>query len=335
MPDVTVELSDLRGWATQVGRAGTDLNAAHGYATQHLADNDFGRILELISADYGALLGAFQGVLEADGKGLDRVRAALGASADTYLTVDRRSRERFTQLPTGETADIADDREAAAFADRAPAAAELTAPTSSGAQLPEVTFGWALDKVCELVVWVGGPDPREHVTKWIAGDIGKASTQVSAWQQVADCVTAVDANLDAGRVAITRTWTGEAAGASAGHMDRWSTCLGEQSGAMRQVAAHLQDAVDQAVKTAQVVVEIIKTVISLVMAGLSGAAIPAYGQWKLIKTVKEAIVMINNARKVIMVFWNTLNMIRAAIVMVIGVFSVEALPPAPSAEVPA
>jgi hypothetical protein len=135
--------------------------------------------------------------------------------------------------------------------------------------------------------------------------------------------------------AITRTWTGAASTGSASHMDLWSTCLTEQSSAMRQVAAHLRDAVDQAVKMAQVVVDIIKTVISLVSAALSNAAIPAYGQWKLIKTVKEAITMINSARKVIMVFWNALNMVKALIIAAISTFSAESLPSAPSAQVPA
>ncbi|HWM05819.1 MAG TPA: hypothetical protein VNP92_26050 [Actinophytocola sp.] len=335
MADVTVEISDLRGWAGQVDRASDDLGAAHGYATGNVADADFGRILELITADYAALLTAFHAILAADGTGLTRANSALGATADTYQAADTRSRNRFTELPGGQTGEITDDGVANGFDDVSPAAAKLTPPTDAGAVLPEVSFGWILDKVCDLVIWVGGPDPREYVTKWIAGDVAKASKQVSAWQHVADCVDAVDANLDSGRAAITRTWTGAASTASAAHMDSWSTCFAGQSAAMRQIASHLHDAIDQAVKMAQVVVDIIKTVISLVSAALSNAAIPGYGQWKLIKTVKEAIVMINNARKVIMVFWNALNMVKSLIIATIATFSAESLPPAPSVEVPA
>ncbi|MPZ85485.1 MAG: hypothetical protein GEV28_35930 [Actinophytocola sp.] len=335
MADVTVEISDLRGWAGQVGRASADMGTAHGYATSNVADADFGRILELITSDYASLLTAFHTILQTDGTGLGKARSALGASADTYKAADDRSRERFAELPGGETGDITDDGVANGFDDLAPAAAELSAPTDAGAALPEVSFGWILDKVCELVVWVGGPDPREYVTQWVAGDVAKASRQVSAWQHVADCVDAVDANLDSGRAAITHTWTGDASAASAKHMDKWSTCLTDQSSAMRQVASHLHDAIDQAVKMAQVVVDIIKTVISLVSAALSNAAIPFYGQWKLIKTVKEAITMINSARKVIMVFWNVLNMVKALIIATVATFSAESLPPVPTAEVPA
>lgn len=82
---------------------------------------------------------------------------------------------------------------------------------------------------------------------------------------------------------------------------------------------------------AQCVVDIIREVISIVSAALSNAAIPFYGQWKLIKTVKEAITMINSARKVIMVFWNFLNMVTSFIQLCISTFSADVLPPAPSA----
>jgi uncharacterized protein YukE len=335
MADVTVEISDLRGWAGQVGRASGDLGTAHDYATSNVADANFGKIMELITSDYAGLLTAFHTVLAADGTGLGKAGSALGASADTYRSADEKSKSRFTELPGGETGDITDDGVANGFDDLAPAAAKLTPATDGGAALPEVSFGWILDKVCDLVVWVGGPDPREYVTKWIAGDVAKAARQVSAWQHIADCVDAVDANLDSGRAAIVKTWTGDASTASAGHMDKWSTCLGGQSAAMRQIAGHLHDTIDQAVKMAQVVVDIIKTVISLVSAALSNAAIPGYGQWKLIQTVKEAITMINSARKVIMVFWNALNMVKALIIATVATFSAESLPPAASAEVPA
>ncbi|MGH3912646.1 MAG: hypothetical protein ACRDTC_04450, partial [Pseudonocardiaceae bacterium] len=159
---------------------------------------------------------------------------------------------------------------------------------------------------------------------------GKAATQVSAWQHVADCVDAIDANLTAGKAAIARTWTGSASAAAVVQLDKWGTCLTDQSAKMRQMAGYLGDAVDQAVKMAQVVVDIIKEVISIVSAALSNAAIPFYGQWKLIKTVKEAITMVNSARKVIVAFWNFLVMVQSFIQLCISTFSADVLPPAPS-----
>lgn len=120
--------------------------------------------------------------------------------------------------------------------------------------LPEVSFGWILDHVCDLIVWVGGPDPREYVTRWIAGNIEEAARQVSAWQHLADCVDAVDANLKSGNGAITHTWHGSASSAAVAQMDKWVTCLTDQSSKMRQLAGYLGDAIDQAVKMAQCVV---------------------------------------------------------------------------------
>ncbi|MGH3928932.1 MAG: hypothetical protein ACRDTF_03030 [Pseudonocardiaceae bacterium] len=329
-PDFTVEISDLRGWARQVGRASDDLDSACGYAAGNIADADFGRVLEMITGDYAAMLAEFHDILRADSVGLDHERAALDASADAYQAVEDRSRDHFTQLAGGGILHTVDDGTANGFNDLSSGAAMLAPPGGGGVALPEVSFGWILDQVCDLIVWVGGPDPREYVTRWIAGDIDKAALQVSAWRHVTDCVNAVDTNLTSGQGEITRTWTGSASSAAVAQLYKWGTCLTDQSSKMRQMAGYLDDAVDQAIKMAQVVVDIIKEVISIVSAALSNAAIPFYGQWKLIKTVKEAITMINSARKVIMVFWNFLNLVKSFIQLCISTFTATALPPAPS-----
>ncbi|MET0135176.1 MAG: hypothetical protein ABW215_16475 [Kibdelosporangium sp.] len=328
--DISVEISDLRGWARQVGRASDHMGSAHGYATGNIADAEFGAILELITGDYAAMLPKLHGILQADSTGLDHEEAALDTAANEYKASDARSSDHFTKLAGGGNLHTTDDGVANGFEDVTDAAGKLVAPSAGGAALPEVSFGWILDKVCDLVVWVGGPDPREYVTKWIAGNIEKASTQVSAWQHVGECVDAVDGNLKAGKAAIARTWIGSASAAEAAQMVKWGTCLTDQSAKIKQMGAYLHDAIDQAVKMAQVVVDIIKEVISIVSAALSNAAIPGYGQWKLIKTVKEAITMINSARKVIMVFWNFLNMVKSFIHLCAATFTAESLPPAPS-----
>ncbi|MCK2244283.1 MULTISPECIES: WXG100 family type VII secretion target [unclassified Crossiella] len=334
MSKIAVEISDLRGWAGQVGRASGDVNSAQSYATGKIADADFGRVLELITGDYAAMLTKAHAMLQADSTGLGAEKAALAASADEYKAADVKSRNHITNMGGGVTLHTSDDGVANGFDDVTSAQTKLNPPSPGAAQLPQVSFGCVLDKVCELVVWVGGHDPREYVTKWIAGDIGKASMQVSAWRAVADCVDAVQANLNSGKAAIGRTWIGAASDAAGAQMGKWGTALTDQGGKMRQLAGHLHDCVDQAVKMAQCVVDIIKTVISIVMAGLSNAAIPLYGQWKLIKTVKEAITMINSARKVIMAFWNVLTMVKSFIQLCASAFTADSLPPAPSAVAP-
>ncbi|SDC13201.1 hypothetical protein [Actinokineospora iranica] len=330
MTDVTVELSDLRGWAAQTGRGSADLGAAHGYASSHIADADFGAILELITGDYAALLPKMHGILESDSSGMGQEQRALSASADAYQDADRQGRDRFVELGGSGALHASDDGVANGFEDGVTAQTKLTTPSTANITLPEVSFGWILDKVCELVIWVGGPDPREYVTKWIAGDVNKATMQAIAWECVAACVEAVEANLKSGSAAIARTWMGPASAASATQMGKWSACLVDQAAKMRQMSAHLKSMVDQAVKMAQVVVDIIKTVIDVVSAGLSNAAIPLYGQWKLINSVKQAITMINNARKVITVFWDVLKLVVDTIKMCASAFNAESLPPAPA-----
>jgi hypothetical protein len=332
MTEIAVELGDLRGWALQVGRASGDMGSGNGYAVANIADADFGKILELITGEYAAMIPKFHDILAADKEGLGSTRDALNYVATAYRRADEQSSGNIAQV-NGEATAVADDGVANGFSDVGSPSSSLITPGSQGAELPdppEVSFGWLFDKVCELVAWIGGPDPREEVTRWIAGDVDKAARHVAAWQAVANCVDVVEANLAAGKVSIGGTWTGSAASAAAGHMGKWSGALKDQSAAMRKMSQHLLDAINEAVKMAQVVVDIIRTIVSVISAGLSNAAIPFYGQWKLIKSVKEAITMIWSAIKVIQVFWNMLKLIIDTIKMCVAAFSRESLPPAPA-----
>ena len=49
---LTVELADLRGWASQVGRSGGDCGYLADYVASFVPDGDFGPILEPIRSDY-------------------------------------------------------------------------------------------------------------------------------------------------------------------------------------------------------------------------------------------------------------------------------------------
>lgn len=333
MSELSVELGDLRGWAEQVGRASTDMAASKDYAATHIADADFGRILELISGDYADLIPKFHAVLQADGTRLGGTRDGLNTAAAGYRTADEQASGELAEVG-GEQGRIEDDGVANGFSDPASPMAELVTPGGDGAalpELPEVSFGFLFDKVCDLVVMVGGPDPREEVTRWLAGDLEKAARHVSAWRAVSDAVAAVEDNLTAGKQAITNTWTGSAASAADTHMGRWTSCLTEQSTAMRAMGDHLNDIIGMAVDMAQVVVDIIKTLVSLVSAALANAAIPFYGQWKLIETVREGITMVWNAIRVVNVFINAVTLLINTIKMCVDYFGVDRLPPAPAA----
>jgi hypothetical protein len=331
---VEVELADLRGWAQQVGRASSDLGSARNYAAGQIADADFGKILELISGAYAGMIPKFHQVLEEDSDRLGKTRDALNSAAKGYREADDRAHGRLAHLPGGQVGKITDDGVANGFDDRGSATAELVSPGGEGVSmpdLPEVSFGFLFDKVCDLIVSVGGPDPREHVTRWLAGDLDKAARQVSAWRAVAACCDVVEENLTWGRKSITNTWTGPAASAAIAHVENWASVLTGQAGAMRKMGDHLWDMIGQAVQMAQVVVDIIRTVVSLVTAALSNAAIPFYGQWKLVKTVWEGIKMVWNAIKVVRVFLNALTLLIDTIQLCVNAFTADRLPAAPAA----
>ncbi|HCT77120.1 MAG TPA: hypothetical protein DGT23_11120 [Micromonosporaceae bacterium] len=334
MTQLAVELGDLRGFAQQVGRASTDMGAGRNYAASNIADAEFGKILELISGDYADLIPKFHNVLREDSTRLGATRDGLNSVAKSYKEADEASAGRLATLPGGGTGTIDDDGVANGFDDRGSGAAELIAPGGEGAalpDLPEVSFGFIFDQVCNLITELGGPDPREKVTRWLAGDIDKAAMHVSAWRAVADCADVVKSNLESGSKAITGTWTGDAANAASAHVGKWTATLTDQSAAMRKLGDHLLTMINEAVKMAQVVVDIIQTLVSLISAALTNAAIPFYGQWKLIKTVWEGIKMVWAAIKVIQVFMNALRMVIDTIKMCVGYFSIEKLPPAPAA----
>jgi uncharacterized protein YukE len=195
--------------------------------------------------------------------------------------------------------------------------------------LPEVTFGWVVDQACALVRDLGGPDLRRDITDWVAGDVGKASTQASVWEHAAVSVGAVRRNLAQGAVAVAATWEGAAAEASRGHADAWSGALEDQRDGLARLATHLRDLVEQAVDVAQLVVDAVKEVVSIVLAGLTLASVPIYGQVQLVDKVRDAVRLANDARKVLTVFWNFLLVMKDSFVLAVDCFSAEALPPAP------
>lgn len=322
--ELTVELADLRGWSGQVGRAGDDCAELASYVGTYVPDGDFGRILSLITGDYESMARTVQQALVTDGQRLDATGDSLRAVGRDFAETDAHVAQDF-----GVGARITDDGSAAAaFSDTGSILASC--PAGNGAELPEVSFGWLFDKACELISWVGGPDLRAWVTDQIAGDVGKASMQSAAWSQAADAMRRIEADLERGEGAIARTWHGDAATAASAYLDQWLASLRSQASGMDRISGYLHDMVGQAVDMAQVVVDIVKEILSIISAGWSMAAIPIYGEIKLVDKVKDAIKLVNDARKVITVFWNALKMVIDGIKMTIHAFQAESLPAAPA-----
>lgn len=319
-----VELSDLRGWSQQVDRAGADCSGISSYLSSQVTDGDFGAILELITMDYEGLIPKFTQALTEDGTRLVATSGALESTAGDFAETDAKVAQTY-----GVGKAITDDGLAASGFYDVAAVRPLGAPSCNVGELPKVTFGWVLDKVCELSNWMFGYDPREQVTRWIAGDIEKAALQASAWDMVGAGLDDVRANLASGSTAIGATWTGDAAKKSSAYLEKWLTSLGEQAGAARQVAQHLRDMMQGAVNLATNVCDVIRMIISICSAALASSYIPLWGQWKAAKTIKEAIDLFRTARKAIMAFWQILTTFKNLIITFVQALGAESLPPAP------
>src|SRR5690349_18440625 len=95
MPELAADLSDLRAWSRAVGKAGTDLDGAEAYARSHIADADFGRILELITGDYNNMIGQFHDCLDVDGQRLGTTSDTLEAVAEDLQRTDEQVSQDF------------------------------------------------------------------------------------------------------------------------------------------------------------------------------------------------------------------------------------------------
>lgn len=319
-----VELVDLRAWAQQVERNGAAATYLGDEASGTIGDGDFGRILELITGEYESMLPAFHAVLREDGSRLESMGAALREAARDYARTDRRVAQEFgagaANRDDGATSGFEDDR-----------STSTSCPFVSGAELPVLAFGFPWDQACDLASWVGLGDPRDEITEFIVGDVGKAQSQAASWDMYAGSLDGVRANLASGQSVIDATWSGRAASRASTQMAGWLTCLQSQSEGMKEMGDHIRDMVEQALDMAQLVVDTIKFFVSVISAGWSYAAIPGYGQWKLVKTLKEAWHLIRDAQKVISVFWSFLVVMKDVFTSMADVFTTTDLPTAPQA----
>jgi len=321
---LTVELADLRGWADQVGRAGDDCAYLADYLTSFVPDGDFGPILAPIRADYERLAGRVREVISLESDRLDDTGAALRHAAASYARTDARVAQDL-----GVAAAVTDDgRAGRGFHDTGPSTPP--APEYGGEVLPVVTFGWALDQANEVVTRIGGPDIRSWVTDRVAGDIGKAAAQASAWEHAGRALVAVRGNLARGSQAVARSWDGAAAASSRSYTDAWLGALERQSDTLAGVAAHLRDAIEQAVDVAQLVTDMIKEIVSIVVAGWGYASIPIFGQAQLVERFSDVLRLAWDAKKVLAVFWYFLLVIKDGFVLAADCLAAESLPAPPS-----
>jgi len=321
---LTVELADLRGWAAQVGRAGGDCAYLADYLASFVPDGDFGPVLSPIRADYERFAAQTRELLADEADLLAHTGAALRYAAESFARTDARIAHG---LGAG-TVHGGDGLVGRGFADTGPSRPQ--APSSGGEVLPVVTLGWSYDHAAEVVIGLGGPDIRSWITDHLAGDIGKAAAQAAAWEQAARALKAIQDNLAHGSHRVARSWVGAAAGSSRSHLDALIGALDRQGDTLAQVAEHLRDAIGQALDVAQLVVDTIKEVIAIVVAGWGYAAIPIFGQVQAVERARDVLRLVWDAKKVLNVFWGFLLAIKDCFAMAVDCLTATPLPAPPT-----
>ena len=197
---MTVDLSELDAWSAQVQRASDDLTGIARNGGHSLVQTDFGPILETMMGAYNSLLPSVHQSLTDNGTGMGDHAEALRATArDFTLTEDgvvRRHRAAGIDGRDGSSS----------FYDVADTTIRRAGPTESS--LPQISFGFPYDTVCDLVRMLTGFDIRAELAEKIGGDVVGASSQGSSFGSLGTSMKGVAANLQSGGETISQDLAG-------------------------------------------------------------------------------------------------------------------------------
>ncbi|KRF34974.1 hypothetical protein ASG94_12600 [Nocardioides sp. Soil805] len=322
---MTVDLSQLDGWAEMVDRAGRDLEAIGANASRHLVHADFGPILALMTGSFNALTSQVNQTLTQDGSGVrEHARALQVASRDFADTEDS-----VVALHQGRGVDGRDG--VRGFSDVVDTTVPAARPTEG--ELPHVSFGFPYDTVCDLVRMLTGFDVRAELAEQVGGDVVGASTQGSACSGLGTAIRGVTANLEAGSRTVARSWTGSAADAALASIGTWTSALDAQAGRLVQVGQNLVTVCRNAWETATSVVECITSAVRTVSSALATMSIPGVGWARVVQAVYQAFQALMKAFTVLKKFFAILESVTDYIEQVKGVFDKDALPSADAGSV--
>ena len=195
---MTVDLSELDAWSAQVQRASDDLSGIARNGGNALVQTDFGPILETMMGAYNALLPSVHQSLEDNGTGMrDHAEALRATARDFTLTEDGVVRRHHATGVDGRDG-------SSSFWDVADTTIRRAAPTESS--LPQISFGFPYDTVCDLVRMLTGFDIRAELAEKIGGDVVGASIAGLVLRRAsASRCSGVAANLQSGGQTISQT----------------------------------------------------------------------------------------------------------------------------------
>lgn len=318
MSVMTVDLSELDAWSTQVDRASDDLRGIARHGASGLTQSDFGPILEVMMGSYNALLPQVNETLEQDAVRVKDHAEALKATARDFTLTE-------SGVVARHQAQSVDGRDGSgAFYDVADTAVRRARPTES--DLPKVSFGFPYDTVCDLVRMLTGFDIRAELAEKIGGDIVSASTQGSCFGNLGSSMSNTARNLENGAGTISSSWSGTASSAAMSQMGAWVGMLDSQAGKLVQMGQNMVTICKDAWQTAQAVVECIKSAVQTVSSALATMSVPGVGWARVVQAVYQAFQAVMKAFNAIKKFINILKQVKQYIEVVKNFFDKDTLP---------
>lgn len=315
---MTVDLSELDAWSAQVQRASDDLTGIARNGGHSLVQTDFGPILETMMGAYNALLPSVNQSLEDNGTGMrDHAEALRATARDFTLTEDgvvRRHNAHGVDARDGSSS----------FFDVAETTIRRAAPTETS--LPQISFGFPYDTVCDLVRMLTGFDIRAELAEKIGGDVVGASMQGSSFGSLGTSMKGVAANLQSGGQTISKTWQGGAADAAVGQIGTWVASLDTQAAQLVQMGQNVVQICRDAWQTALAVVQCVKSAVQTVSAALATMSIPGVGWARVVQAVFQAFQAVMKAYQAIMKLINILKQVRSFIETVKNFFDDDLAP---------
>ena len=325
---MTVDLSELDAWSTQVQRASDDLSGIARNGGHALVQTDFGPILETMMGAYNALLPSIHQSLEDNGTGMrDHAEALRATARDFTLTEDGVARRHHAHAVDGRDG-------SSSFWDVADTTVRRAAPTESS--LPQISFGFPYDTVCDLVRMLTGFDIRAELAEKIGGDVVGASTQGSCFGNLGRSLSGVSANLQSGGRTISESWQGGASDAAIAQIGTWVGSLDRQAAQLVQMGQTVVEVCRDAWQTALAVVQCVKSAVQTVSSALATLSIPGVGWARVVQAVVQAFQAVMKAYRVLTKLIDILQQVKSFIATVKSFFDGDTAPVStPTAPAPA
>lgn len=315
---MTVDLSELDAWSAQVQRASDDLTGISRNGASSLVQTDFGPILETMMGAYHALLPSVSQSLEDNGTGMRDHAEALRATARDFTLTE-------SGVVSRHQAHAIDGRDgSSAFFDVADTTIRRAGPTETS--LPQISFGFPYDTVCDLVRMLTGFDIRAELAERIGGDVVSASSQGSSFGSLGSSMRNVACNLQSGSSTISGSWTGGASDAAIGQMGTWVGSLDAQAGQLISMGRAIVQICKDAWQTALSVVQCVKSAVQTVSSALATMSIPGVGWARVVQAVFQAFQAVMKAYQAIMKFINILTQVSSLIESVKNFFDGDRAP---------